>query len=128
LRAASRQLGAALAAALFLGGCGSGQDQRAAPPPKLPAVVANSLTARSDAVAQALATGDSCNALNAAQQLQQQTIAAINSHRVPAAFQERLLSSVNDLVSRIRCVPVQEKPRDNGHHKGRDKKKHGAKD
>ena len=60
--------------------------------------------------------------------MQQQTIAAINSHRIPTVFQERLLSSVNELVSRIRCVPVQEEPRDKGPHKGKDKKKHGEKD
>jgi hypothetical protein len=121
------ELGAALAAALCLGGCGSSRDQRAAPPPKLPAPIAQGLAADSDAVAQALAARDACSARSAALELQQQTIAAINSNRIPAVFQERLLSSVNDLVSRIRCVPVQEEPRNKGRHKGKDKK-HGEKD
>jgi hypothetical protein len=86
--------------------------------------VASDLAARSDAVAQALAVGDSCSALAAARQLRQDAIAAINSRRVPAAFQEHLAAGVNDLVSRIRCVPVQ-LPQDNGKHKGKDKNQHG---
>lgn len=67
--------------------------------------------------------GDSCRALTLAQQLQQETVTAINAGRVPAAFQEQLGSTVGDLVSRIRCVPAT-KPHDNGKHKGKDKNKH----
>jgi hypothetical protein len=115
------ELGAALGAALCLAGCGGGSDQRAAPQPKLPARVAAALASRSDEVARALDGGDSCRALGLAQQLQQETVAAINARRVPAAFQEQLGSSVGDLVSRIRCVPATT-PHDNGKHKGKDKK------
>jgi len=45
----------------------------------------------------------------------------------PAAFQEQLGSTVGDLVSRIRCVPVV-KPHDSGNHKGKRKKKHESND
>jgi hypothetical protein len=121
------ELGAALAVALCLAGCGSGSERRAAPQPKLPAPVASALASRSDEVAQALAGGDHCQALTLAQQLQQETIAAINAGRVPGAFQEQLSSTVGDLVSRIQCVPVS-KPRDDGKHKGKDKKKHKGDD
>ncbi len=113
------ELGAVLAAALSLAGCGSGSDERAAPQPKLPPPVAAALASRSDEVAQTLAAGDSCRALTLAQQLQQETVAAINAGRVPAPFQEQLGSTVGDLVSRIRCVP-DVKPHD---RKGEHKKK-----
>jgi len=120
-------LGAALAVALCLAGCGSGSERRAAPQPKLPAPVASALASRSDEVAQALAGGDHCRALALAQQLQQETIAAINAGRVPGAFQEQLGSTVGDLVSRIQCVPAS-KPRDDGKRKGKHKKKHKGDD
>jgi hypothetical protein len=121
------ELGAALAVALCLAGCGSGSERRAAPQPKLPAPVASALASRSDEVAQALAGGDHCRALALAQQLQQETIAAINAGRVPGAFQEQLGSTVGDLVSRIQCVPAS-KPRDDGKHKGKHKKEHRGDD
>ena len=121
------ELGAALAVALCLAGCGSASERRVAPQPKLPAPVASALASRSDEVAQALAGGDQCRALTLAQQLQQETIAAINAGRVPGAFQEQLGSTVGDLVSRIQCVSTA-KPRDGGKHRGKDKKKHKGDD
>ena len=117
------ELGAALAAAFCLAGCGSGSEHRVAPQPQLPAPVASALASRSDEVAQALAGGDPCRALSLAQQLQQETIAAINARRVPRAFQEQLGSTVADLLSRIQCVPAV-KPPESGKHKGKGKKKH----
>ena len=117
------ELGAVLAAALSLAGCGSGSEERAAPQPKLPPPVAAALASRSDQVAQTLAAGDFCRALTLARKLQQETVAAINAGRVPAPFQEQLGSTVGDLVSRILCVPAV-KPDDNGKHKGKDNKKH----
>jgi hypothetical protein len=117
------ELGAALAAALCLAGCGGGSEHRAAPEPRFPRPVATALASRGDEVARALADGDSCRALSLAQQLQRETIAAINAGRIPGAFQEQLGSTVGDLVSRIKCVPVEQKP-DRGKHKGKHKK-HG---
>jgi hypothetical protein len=117
------ELGAALAVAFWLAGCGSGSEHRVAPQPKLPAPVASALASRSDEVAQALAGGDQCRALSLAQQLQQETISAINAGRVPGAFQEQLGSTVGDLLSRIRCAPAV-KPLESGKHKGKGKKKH----
>jgi hypothetical protein len=117
------ELGAALAAALCLAGCGSGSEHRVAPQPELPRQVAASLASRSDEVAQALAGGDPCRALTLAQQLQQETIAAINGGRIPASFQEHLTSTVGDLVSRIQCVPATGGQHDNGKHKGKKKDK-----
>ena len=121
------ELGAALGVALCLAGCGSGSKPRVAPQPKLPAPVASALASRSDEVARALAGGDRCRALSLAEQLQDETVAAINAGRVPGAFQEHLGSTVGDLVSRIRCVPAA-KPHDTGKRKEKHKKKHNGDD
>jgi hypothetical protein len=118
-------------AALCLAGCGGGEQRRAAPQPKLPVPVASELAQRSEAVAAALQAGDSCQALDEARALQQDTIAAINERRVPAPFQEPLLASVNDLLSRIACVPPVDEDRDgeeegdDGRRKGKRKGKKG---
>jgi hypothetical protein len=98
------ELGAAVAAALCLSGCGGAK--RAAPhPPTLPRSLATAFAARSDAVADALVAGDSCRAVALARQLQRETIAAINRGRVPTSFQENLTGAVNDLAARVTCVP-----------------------
>ncbi len=100
-RARGVELGVALAAALALGGCGSGNERAAPPPPRLPAPLA------------------------AAKALQTRTIAAINAGRVPARLQEPLSGAANDLIERINCAP----PPSEENHKGKDKKhgkgKHG---
>jgi hypothetical protein len=127
-RTRKRDLGAALAAALLLAGCGSGAEQDVAPQPTLQRRLAQTLAEQSDSVARALAAGDDCAAAELARQLQQQTIAAINAGRVPGPFLEPLQDRVNDLATRIRCVPappVEEPGKDKGHGKGKkEKKKH----
>ena len=115
------ELGAALAAVLCLAGCGGGSERRAAPQPSLRQPVAAALASHSDEVARALTAGDPCLARSLAQQLQRETIAAINAGRIPGAFQEQLGSTVADMVSRIQCVPV-EKKHDRGKHKNKHKK------
>ena len=123
------ELGAALAAALCLTACG-GAKQSAPPPPAFSRAVAASLAAQSDAIASALAVGDSCRAATLAHRLQQDTIAAINEGRVSGALQEQLSSAVNALVVRVHCVPPPPAPaprephHDHGKHKGEHKKKH----
>jgi hypothetical protein len=126
-RTTRRDLGAAFAAALCLAGCGSGAERSAAPQPKLPRPLAATLAQQSEAIAAALDAGDGCQALQLAESLRQQTIGAINAHRVPAAFQEPLLDRVIDLASRIECVPPAENDEhaeDPGKGKGKNKK-HG---
>jgi hypothetical protein len=114
----------ALTAALCLAGCGGGGERRAAPQPKLPRPVAVALAQSSDAVADALEAGDDCTALTLAQQLQQQSIAAVNSGQVPAPLQEPLQATVNDLAGRIRCVaPPEEEDEERGRGKGKGKGK-----
>jgi hypothetical protein len=122
------ELGAAVAAALLLSACG-GAKQSAPPAPTFPRSLASSLAAQSDAVANALAAGDSCHALSLANVLQRHTIAAINQGRVSADLQEQLSGAVNALVSRVKCVappaPAPQ-PQEHGHgkHKEHGKKKH----
>jgi hypothetical protein len=134
IRTRKRDLGAALAAALCLAGCGSGSEQNAAPQPKLPRPLAAALAQGSDAVAAALDAGDGCRALRLAGNLQQQTIAAINAGSVPTPFQEPLQDRVNDLASRIECAPEaanDERAEKRGKGKEQErgkKKKHGKGD
>ena len=94
-----------LVAAAALCGCGGRTDRAAAPEPKLPRPVAERLEVRSDEIARLLDTGDQCGALDAAHALQQETIAAINGRRVPAALQEPLASAAARVVARIHCAP-----------------------
>lgn len=124
IRTRPSELGAAIAVALVLAGCGSVEERRTAPQPRLPRDVATQLAERSDQIALALDEGDSCGALDEARRLQQETIQAINQRRVPGPFQEQLGATVNDLVSRIQCVrPAQDDERTKpGKRNGRQKK------
>jgi hypothetical protein len=84
-----------------------------------------SLAARTEAVAQATAAGDSCKAASLAQDLQKEAIGAINEGRIAVVLQEPLLGAVNDLTARIECVPAPPKAQhDHGKHKGKHGKKH----
>jgi hypothetical protein len=100
-----RELGAALAAAVVLGGCGSGDHRAVPPPPRLPEDVAARLASQSDRVAERLAANDGCGAMDAARRLRSDAVAAINAGRVPARFQESLAAAANDLPLRIHCAP-----------------------
>ena len=93
---------AALACALLVSACG-GEER--APAPKLPTALAERLAARSDSVAERLEGGDACAALEEAEALQAETIAAVNEGRIPQVFQEELLGSVTALVESIDCTP-----------------------
>src|SRR5437867_10781882 len=98
----------AVGTAAVLAGCGGHSQRPAAPPPKLPRALAQQLEARSDDVARKLDAGDDCGALTSAQQLQQETVAAINARRVPPALQEPLSGAANELVLRIQCTAPKE--------------------
>lgn len=101
-----RPSSAAIAAglALALTGCGGG-ERTSAPPPQLPSALAKNLAARSDRVAELLATGDRCGARASAARLAAAVVAAINAGRVPAPFQEELGGAAAALAARITCVP-----------------------
>ena len=113
-------------ATVSLAACGGSGRRHATPPPALPQKVAAALATRADQVAAALDAGDSCRAATLAQQLQRDTIAAVNAHRIPSALQEQVSGSVNDLAGRVVCVqpapPPPEEEHGHGKHKGHDKK------
>jgi len=116
-----------------LSGCGDDAKRTSPPPPTLPRALAAQLAARSDAVANALAEGESCRARTLSRQLQRATIAAVNAGRVDARLQEDLTSAVNDLAGRVRCVPPVVEPREDeneneDHERGKDKGKDRGKD
>ena len=69
----------------------------------LPPDLARQLVAGSEGIVEKLDEGDECAASEAAQTLRRQTIEAINAGRVPAALQEELQGSVNELAETIRC-------------------------
>jgi hypothetical protein len=121
------ELGAAVAVALCLSGCGGAK--RAAPhPPTFPRTLAATLARQSDAVAGALESGDSCRALALARRLQRETIAAINGRRVSGSLQEDLTGAVNDLTARLTCVPLSPPPAEAGKKHGRrEHDRHGKK-
>jgi hypothetical protein len=109
-----------LVAVLLLAGCGGTQPPKPVQP-HLPRSLAQPWRAQADDVASALAAGDGCLALQRATTLQNAVIAAVQAHRVAPRFQEELMSGVNDLVARIRCVPPAP-PHHEKHGKGHGKK------
>ena len=126
----------ACSACLVLAGCGGGRN--AAPAPRLPTPLAQTLAGLSDRVAAQLAGSDPCSAAASAKELQQQTIGSIA--RVPAELQENLQSGVNDLVDRTQTAcatipppPVSPPPanppsvggKGHGHGKGHERKHEG---
>ncbi len=97
-----RLVGVPVLLALLVAGCGAGEREQTVP--ALPPELASQLAARSDAVAAKLDAGDPCGALVDAQGLQQDTIAAINSGRVPPRYQEELTASAGALAASITCT------------------------
>jgi hypothetical protein len=109
---------------LAVSGCGARVATKTTttpPPPRLPRTFAQTWAQQADAVAAALAAGDTCAAQTVANLLRAEVVQAVNARRIPAALQEQLLGVVNDIPDRIVCVP----PPGNG--PGHDKHgKHGG--
>lgn len=85
-------------------GCGGGEES-SPPRPTIAAEVADDLAARSEAVADAIDAADICLAAVRADELQKATIEAIQSGRIPRAFQEDLEATANSLVNEVNCPP-----------------------
>jgi hypothetical protein len=112
------------ALALAAGGCGG--EEAARPRPTLAPAVADRLAAQSDAIAEALDAGDVCTAAVRADELQDETLRAINAGQVPPAFQEDLTARVNELVNTVNCERADEDDDDDegeGNGKGKKGKK-----
>ena len=67
--------------------------------------LAERLAVRSESVASEVEAGNPCEARADAEQLQAETIAAVNDGGVPGELQEDLLGSVNALLAAIACDP-----------------------
>jgi hypothetical protein len=116
--------------ALQLVACGGGDRTAPVPPkpPRIPAGVAQQLAAEADRVA--TLTPGTCAARDAAARFRTHVIASIG--RVPARYQEPLMSAANSLADRLAaCVAPQPVEREHGrgldkeHGKKHGKKKHG---
>jgi hypothetical protein len=96
-----------LLAGIALAACGGSEE----PPrePKIPAGLAQDLAAQADAVAATLEAGDPCGAKEQALALQADVAEAINTGRIPRAFQRELRSVVAELVQ-IECVAEEPPP------------------
>jgi hypothetical protein len=119
----SRGAAVSLASALLFAPACGGSDESPPAAPKLPRALAESLAAKSDAVAARLEAGDTCGAAEEATSLRDATVAAIDDGEVPAAFEDELEASVTELASEIRCEEDEE--RGNGEDKGKGKGENG---
>lgn len=116
---------AALLVAVFvLAGCGGTTTPQSAPKaPRIPRVLAQSWEAQASAVAQSLAAGDGCTALEEANALRDSV--AQSQALVPQRLRATLTAVVGQLPARITCNPPAPPPdhgngKDHGKHKGPD--------
>jgi hypothetical protein len=101
------KLAVALLLAVAFAGCGGdgnggGETQEAAP--ALPRPLAERLAEQSEAVADALAAGDTEAAKAAAEKLRSDVIAAVNADQVPPELQEELGNAVNVLAEDVAAM------------------------
>jgi hypothetical protein len=91
-----------------LAGCGGGETTTEEP--TLPRPLAERLAAQSEAVADALAAGDTQSAAARAATLRDEAIAAINDGRVPPELQEELGAAVNLLAEDVESAATPPPP------------------
>jgi hypothetical protein len=90
---------------LLPAGCGGEGASNETAPPALSPVVATRLASASDAVADALDSGDVCTAARLADDLSDAVDQAIAAGEVPAAFRDALTSRADALVNEVNCPP-----------------------
>jgi hypothetical protein len=118
----SRAAPVLLASAVLLAPACRGSGETAPADQRLPRALAESLAAKSDAVATRLDAGDSCGAAEEATSLQEAALAAIADGDIPSAFEAELEANVTELAGQIRCEEDDEHP---GRGKGKGRGKNG---
>jgi type IV secretory pathway VirB10-like protein len=81
-----------------------------AKPPHIRRLLAHSLAAQANAVAQALAQTDGCTALAHANELRDAVAQAVSANEIPVRLRAKLTAAVNDLPGRITCNPAPPPP------------------
>jgi hypothetical protein len=109
---------AALSLAIALAGCG-GSSGTSSEERALPRAVASDLAAKSDAIADALGSGDVCAAAGLADQLKNAVDAAVSGGRVPPAYQDELRQTATGLQNQVNCEA--KTPENKGKGKGKKK-------
>jgi hypothetical protein len=107
---------AALGVAIALAGCGGSSNQTSQSQPELPRAVAEELAAKSDAVADALDTGDVCKAAELADRLKDAVEGALAEGQIPTAFQAELEQNATELQNEVNCTEEHEE-KGKGHDK-----------
>jgi hypothetical protein len=103
--------------AIALAGCGHSTTP-SAQEPALPPAVAKDLAAKSDRIADALDSGNVCEAASLADRLKDAVDAAVSSGRVPAAFQGELEQTATDLQNEVNCEEQKQDDKGEGKKKG----------
>src|SRR5918994_6800939 len=93
-----------VAASVALAGCGDDSEPDPEEPARIPAGVAEQRASLSDETAAALEGGDPCGAELVADELTR-TAEAVEP-RIPAQLRPEVRAGVEELVSRIECVPA----------------------
>jgi hypothetical protein len=103
--------------AIALAGCGH-STKTSAQEPALPPAVANDLAAKSDQIADALDSGDVCEAAKLADGLKNAVEAAVSGGQVPPAFQGELQQTATDLQNEVNCEDKKQDENGKGKKKG----------
>jgi hypothetical protein len=99
-----RILLAALLLVVVAAGCGGADRPQRAVVPRVPSALAQNWEGQASDIAAAASAGNSCRAQQLANVLRADVVAS--KDRVPSRLQPPLLTSVNALAERIKCVPV----------------------
>jgi len=99
-----RILSAAALLVVVAAGCGGAARPQRSALPGLPPALAQDWEGQASDIAAAASAGNSCRALQLANALRADVVAS--KDRVPSRLQPPLLTSVNALAGRIKCVPV----------------------
>jgi hypothetical protein len=115
---------AALCLAILVAGCGGGSSgESSAAQPTLNRGIAEELAKKAEEIADKYEAGsrdDVCQAAQLADELKDRVDAGVADGKIPAAFQDELVSTATQLQNEINCAPAEPPPpkEDKGKKKG----------